>query len=100
MLLAFFVTFISLNKKLEEIKEVYEPFFPSNNKELAVKKYHKTKFNLNHPRFHFQDKYNIRKLFKINYSYYPYTIITKSLSYEDNANFIYVKYNKIRIFLF
>ena len=89
MLLAFFVAFISLNKKLEEIKEVYEPFFPSNNKELAVKKYHKTKFNLNHPRFHFQDKYNIRKLFKINYSYYPYTIITKSLSYEDNANFIY-----------
>ena len=30
-----------------------------------------------------------RKIFKINYSYFPYTTIDKSKSYEDNANYIY-----------
>ena len=88
-----FVSFVafneSLNKKSEIYKDVYEPFLPNNNKEFAVKSYNKTKFNINHPRFHFQEKYKNRKLFKINYSYYPYTFINKSLSFKDNANFLY-----------
>ena len=40
-------------------------------------------------RYNIQKIYNTRKIFKINYSYYPYTEINKSISYEKNADNIY-----------
>lgn len=40
-------------------------------------------------RYNFQNIYKNRKIFKINYSYYPYTEINKSISYKKNAENIY-----------
>jgi len=54
-----------------------------------VKKYHISSYNLTHPRYNFQEKYNKRKIFNINYSYYPYLQISQKLSYEENAMIIY-----------
>ena len=44
---------------------------------------------MSHPRYDFQSNYHKRKLFKINYSYYPYLGISEKLSYEKNAMNIY-----------
>ena len=44
---------------------------------------------MEHHRYHFQEKYDKRKLFNINYSYYPYLKLFKNLSYEENAKYIY-----------
>lgn len=62
---------------------------PPKNDEHLVNQYQKSNFSLKHSRYHFQEEYNKRKLFKINCSYYPYLIIEKSLSYEENAMKIY-----------
>ena len=40
-------------------------------------------------RYSFQEIYNQRKIFKINYSYFPYTLVNKSISYDENAQEIY-----------
>ena len=40
-------------------------------------------------RYSFQKIYNQRKIFKINYSYFPYTLVNKSTSYDKNAQQIY-----------
>ena len=88
---------VSFKKNVGINKYIYEPFFPNKTGEFAVKSYTKTKYDLNHPRFHFQDKYIFRKLFKINYSYQPYTFITNKTSYEDNADFIYKKTGMLNI---
>ena len=81
-------------KKANKIKKfpqeiINEPILPINNAEYIVKNYHISNYNLKHPRYSFQEKYNERKLYKINYSYYPYLLITKKLSYKDNAIKIY-----------
>ena len=76
------------NSTVEEI--IYEPFIPINNEEHNIKNYTKSKFNLNHTRYYFQEEYNRRKLFRINYSYFPYIkILQNNLSYEENAKYIY-----------
>ena len=54
-----------------------------------MKKYNISRYNLEHERYSFQEKFDRRKLFKINYSYYPYTKISPKLSYKDNAINIY-----------
>ena len=54
-----------------------------------MKKYKISRYNLEHERYSFQEKFDRRKLFKINYSYYPYTKISQKLSYKDNAINIY-----------
>ena len=69
--------------------EINKPIFPSNKDEYIVKKYNFSSYNLTHPRYHFQDEYNKRKTFKINYSYYPYLQISQKLSYKENAMKIY-----------
>ena len=50
-----------------------------------TKEYYKTKYDLNNIRYHFEDLYFKRKIFKINYSYLPYVNIDKSKSYIENA---------------
>ena len=85
-----FITILLLFKNDYEIPPIInEPILPENNEEYIVKEYNKSNFNLNNPRFHFQDKYGKRKIFKINYSYYPYTKISKNITFEDNAINIY-----------
>ena len=66
-----------------------QPLLPLNNTEHIVKKFNRTYYNSSHPRYHFHDLFNNRKLFRINYSYLPYQDIDKSVSYEINANYIY-----------
>ena len=76
-----------LQNNMKEI--VNEPILPINTKDFAIKKYHISKYNLSHPRYHFQHEYNKRKVFKINYSYYPYLMLSKKISYQENAMHIY-----------
>ena len=85
----FSIILIENKKKIIEYSNIYEPILPLNNEEYIVKKYHISNYNLTHPRYSFQDKYSKRQLFKINYSFYPYLEISKSLSYEKNAMNIY-----------
>ena len=68
---------------------IYEPILPLNREENSIKSYSKSEINFNNIRYNFKDSYNKRKLFKINYSYIPYTKIDKSLSYDENAAYIY-----------
>ena len=70
-------------------KIINEPILPENNYEQIVKEYDITKYNKDNIRYHFHDIYLNREIFKINYSYFPYKKINKSLSYEENANIIY-----------
>ena len=80
------------------IKEsINEPILPKNPKDYAIKKYHISHYNLSHPRYHFQEEYNNRKIFKINYSYYPYLFLSKKLSYEENAMLIYTSTGMLNI---
>ena len=84
------IVFLSIFKKNNIIRKVInEPILPYFKEEYSTKHYNKSHYNLTHPRYHFQEKYDKRKKFKINYSYYPYTKITKSLSFQDNAKIIY-----------
>ena len=62
---------------------------PKNEREYIAKKFDISNFTLNNPRYNFQENYNKRKIFKINYSYYPYTKISNDKSYEENAMNIY-----------
>ena len=80
------------NELFSEINKrniVNEPIFPLNTRDFAVKKYTISKYNLSHPRYRFQEEYNNRKIFKINYSYFPYQLISKNISYKENAMFLY-----------
>ena len=66
-----------------------KPTLPESDKDYIVKEYHKSSFNSTHIRYNFQDLFNKRKLFMINYSHYPYININKLLSYDENADLIY-----------
>ena len=84
------IVILSIFKKNDKIQTtIYEPFLPIDNREHSTKKYHISSFDLSHPRYHFQEEYNNRKLFKINYCYYPYTKLSPNLSFKYNAMFIY-----------
>jgi lipopolysaccharide biosynthesis glycosyltransferase len=76
-------------KENNENKIINEPFIPLDNKEYIIKNYNKSKFSLNHPRYYFQSEDDNKKIFKINYSYYPYLQINNNLSYEENVMIIY-----------
>ena len=75
--------------KLKNKEIIDEPILPQNNQEQIVTTYNITPFNSNHIRYHFRDIYLNRDKFTINYSYFPYKNINKSLTYEENANIIY-----------
>ena len=83
---------LSKNKLSYENMIVNEPIIPTNpgiNDILKIKNNSKYSFNYSHIRYHFQNLYKNRKIFKINYSFFPYTKINKSISYEENAKNIY-----------
>ena len=92
-LLSIIFLFIIFHFKIQKgkIKEIIinEPILPSNNEEIIINNFNKSHYNLIHPRYYFQDEYKKRKLFKIDYSYYPYLHLKKNFSYEENAIYIY-----------
>ena len=91
IIISFFLLIIIIKKK-NKIKNlvINEPILPDSDKEYIVKPYYKSPVNLSHIRFNFKNNLlNNRKVFKINYSYYPYTKINKLISYEENAENIY-----------
>ena len=78
------------NEKENNIKIINEPILPESNKEYIVKEYNKSPINFDNIRYNFKNNiFNNRKIFKINYSYYPYTKIDKTKSYEENGQTIY-----------
>ena len=68
---------------------INEPTLPENNKINNIKPFFKSHYNTNNIRYHFDDIYLNRKLFKINYSYLPYNNKKNFSSYDDYANYIY-----------
>ena len=76
-------------KKNEDENFYNSPILPVTNEEYIVKKYNISHFDSSHIRYNFQELYNQRKIFKINYNYFPYKKINKSLSYNENAENIY-----------
>ena len=87
MLFIAFLFFLFFKK--ENKGNINKPFLPINENEILVKDYYKTKYNNSHIRYHFDDLYEKRTKFDINYSYLPYKSIKKSLSYEENGKKIY-----------
>ena len=92
----FFLCYIMIKRKKEKEKVnkdnniINEPILPESNKEYIVQKYYISPTNFDNIRYNFKDHiFNNRKIFKINYSYIPYTKIDKTKSYEENAQNIY-----------
>ena len=77
-------TIINNNKVL-----INKPFLPIESEDIPIKNYSKTKYNKTNIRYHFDEIYSNRTLFKINYSYLPYTNVIKSISYDKNANILF-----------
>lgn len=77
----------------------YKPFLPINENEILVKDFHKTKYDNSHLRYHFEDMYENRTIFIINYSYLPYKSIKKHLSYEENGKYIFESTGMLNITL-
>lgn len=76
--------------KMETSFYNYEkPFLPLNKDDIIVKPFNKTYYNPSNIRYRFQDLYENRKIFKLNYDYLPYTKINKQLSFDENAKYIY-----------
>lgn len=66
-----------------------KPILPLSNNEYIVKAYHKTYYDSNNIRYHYNDLFKNRKIFKINYNYISYININKEIPYDENANNIY-----------
>ena len=79
------------------ISIINKPILPLSNNEYIVKPYNKTIYDSNNIRYHYEDLFNNRKIFIINYSYIPYIKINKSISYDENANNIYNEYGMLNI---
>ena len=76
-----------------------KPFLPINENEILVKDFHKTKYDNSHLRYHFEDMFENRTRFIINYSYLPYKSIKKHLSYEENGKYIFESTGMLNITL-
>ena len=98
--LSIFLLFISIinqlkNKNKQKNKSInilskYIPKLPETIEEHHIKKdYHKTYYDINNIRYHFEDIFDKRKLFLINYDYYPYQEIKKNITFDQNANLIF-----------
>ena len=69
--------------------KINKPFLPKNPIDKVVHNYSKTYYNDSNIRYHLDELYSNRTLYEIDYSYLPYTKIDKSLSYDQNADYIY-----------
>ena len=76
-------------KNLNDLSIINEAILPENQNEIIMNDYFKSKYNRSNIRYHFEDLFFNRKIFKINYSYLPYEKINKQKSYDENANYIY-----------
>ena len=66
------------------------PKLPESIEEHHINKnYNKTYYDPNNIRYHFEDIFYERKLFLIDYDYYPYQKIKKYLTFDQNANIIF-----------
>lgn len=65
-------------------------FLRFKKEKLSNKVYYTSNYNKNHIRYKFQNIFNERQIFKINYSFLPYININKKISYEQNAWNIYI----------
>ena len=99
--LFFFFIITIFNIRKNEIKKIInEPIYPTKSSEQSIKKYQISNYNLSHLRYSFQDNYKKRKLFLINYSYYPYLQVKETLSYEYNVMNIYNSSGMLNITMF
>ena len=83
---------LNINKDLKILNSnlvINKPILPEDEKEIIIKKYLKSDYNTSNIRYHFEDLFLKRKLFKIDYSFMPYENLDKSKPYEINANYIY-----------
>ena len=88
-----FFLYVIIKKKKQKEKEnsiINTPILPESLKEYIVKEYYTSPNNFDNIRYNFKNNiFNKRKIFKINYSYYPYTKLDKSKSYDENGQIIY-----------
>jgi len=79
------------NEKINEKnnEKIYVPFLPPNINDTPIKEYSKTSYDTSNIRYHLHENFSNRTLFKIDYSYLPYSKINKLKSYEENAQNIY-----------
>ena len=59
------------------------------NKKKIIRKYHISYFNSSEYKYNFQNYFDKRKKYEINYSFIPYMNIDKNISYKENAEKIY-----------
>ena len=75
------------------------PFLPPNIDDIPIKEYSKISYNKSNIRYHLNEIYDNRTIFKIDYSYIPYTKINKLITYEENARNIYESTGMLNITL-
>ena len=88
---------ISTNKNIENNKIINSQFLSNNKKDHFTNQNNKSLFNGNHIRYHFQEKFNNMKQFKINYSFEPYINLSTNLTFDENVNYIYNKTGMLNI---
>ena len=95
---------ITINKSQKNLTNnisfyINKPFFPLENKEHAKKEFSRSYYDPTNIRFHFQDLYNQRKLYKINYSYLPYLNVKRYNSFDKAADYIFESTGMLNITL-
>ena len=83
------IEFQSLNYSSIITSVINEPILPSKNKEHIKKRFSKTYYDSKNIRFHFEDLFKKRRLYKINYSYLPYEKVKLFDSYDNAADFLF-----------
>ena len=82
--------FYLTNKNEDSLAHIInEPILPLETEDIPKRDYSRTYYNSQNIRFHFEDLYNNRKLYKINYSYLPYKELKKYDSYDKAADYIF-----------
>lgn len=90
ILLLIIIIHINSKKKQIKLKSKFFPKLPEYNEEHFINNYYyKTYYDNSSIRYHFEDLFNNRKKFYINYDDYTYHIINRSLSFDENADYIY-----------
>ena len=78
---------------------INEPILPLETEDRPLKDFTRTYYDSTNIRFHFEDLYNQRKLYKINYSYLPYKNAKKYDSFDKAANYIFESTGMLNITL-
>ena len=78
---------------------INEPILPLESDDRPLKDFTRTYYDSSNIRFHFEDLYNQRKIYKINYSYLPYKNTKKYDSFDKAADFIFESTGMLNITL-